>query len=134
MVGLYGEPLEGSQLAPADLVGLARTLRRAGDLELAWGAANEAVERGAGHDSLRARAEIARARGDKAHAMSDFEAVVAEVDCGKTRLELAKLYEHFVKQPARALSIAMAGTSETEERAARRAARLARKVEKLTSS
>jgi uncharacterized protein YprB with RNaseH-like and TPR domain len=136
LVGLYGEPLAGSQLSPDDLVGVARTLRRAGDLALADETANEAVSRGAGWDSLRARAEIARARGDKARALADFEAVARDVDCKRTRLELAKLYEHFVKEKdglARALAMVTAGTTETEERAARRAARLERKLAKATS-
>jgi uncharacterized protein YprB with RNaseH-like and TPR domain len=69
LVGLYGEatPLD-SRLAPEDLAGVATTLRRAGALERAMAAADAAVERSACDDSrcasLRARAEIAKARGE----------------------------------------------------------------------
>src|SRR6185369_17186999 len=75
LVGLYGEPLEGSQLEPCDLVGVARTLKRAGDPSLAYAVAEEAIDRGAGHAGTRVRAEIAKARGDKARALADFEAL-----------------------------------------------------------
>ena len=61
LVGLYGEPL--SALHDFDLVGLARTLRRAGALEQANEAAHAAVERGVGPSALRVRGEIAKARG-----------------------------------------------------------------------
>src|SRR6185369_4964847 len=36
LVGLYGEPLEGTQLEAQDLVGVARTLKRAGSTDLAF--------------------------------------------------------------------------------------------------
>jgi uncharacterized protein YprB with RNaseH-like and TPR domain len=142
LVGLYGDPilapsqatagaLCGSQLDAEDLVGVARTLRRAGEMERALEAATCAVERGAGPESLRARAEIAKARGDRARALADFEALAAKVDCPRVRLELAKLYEHYVKEPARALEIALGGTAERADRAEKRARRLARKAAKI---
>jgi uncharacterized protein YprB with RNaseH-like and TPR domain len=102
LVGLYGEPLQGSLLA-ADLVGVARTLHRAGALDRAMAIAEAAVARDAAVESIRARAEIAKARGDRARALADFETLAATVDDSSVRLELAKLYEHWVKQPARAL-------------------------------
>ncbi len=128
LVGLYGEPLEGTQLEAGDLVGMARTLKRAGSKDLAFEVAEAAVARGAGHDGTRARAEIAKARGDKARALADFEALASSVDDASIRLELAKLYEHHAKDAARALAIVEAGTSETDDAQARRKARLARKV------
>lgn len=130
LVGLYGEPLDGTQLAADDLVGVARTLKRAGSMELAFDIAERAVERGAGHEGTRARAEIAKARGDKARALADFEALAQSVDDPKVRLELAKLYEHHAKDAARALAIVESGTGEAEERRVHRAARLERKVKK----
>jgi hypothetical protein len=128
IVALYGEPLEASQLHAEDLVGMARTLQRAGEGERARLVVDVAVERGAGDSGLRARAEIAKARGDKARALADFEALAASVDDPSVRLELAKLYEHHAKDAARALRLVEAGTGEREERRAHRALRLARKV------
>jgi uncharacterized protein len=128
LVGLYGEPL--STLHDHDLVGLARTLRRAGDLERADEAAHAAVERGAGNAALRVRGEIAKARGDRVRALADFEALSSEVDDASVRLELAKLYEHHVKQPLRALELVAQGTGEDAEALERRRARLGRKLER----
>jgi hypothetical protein len=46
------------------------------------------------------------------------------------RLELAKLYEHFVKEPARALEIIDAGVAEQAAQTDKRKARLAAKVDR----
>jgi tetratricopeptide (TPR) repeat protein len=126
LVGLYGEPL--GTLHQQDLVALARTLRRAGALDQAQVAAETALDRGAGAAALRARGEIAKARGDRIRALADFEALSQELDSPSLRLELAKLYEHFVKEPLKALEIALAGTGETPEQSERRVARLERKA------
>jgi uncharacterized protein len=125
LVGLYGEPLEG--LAPADWAAVARTLRRAGSLDLAGEVASRAVARGAGHDAVRARGEIAKARGDKAQALADFASLVETVDDPALRLELAKLYEHHAKEPLKALELLDRGTGEGAEAAQRRRGRLERK-------
>ena len=125
LVGLYGEPLEG--LVPADWAAVARTLRRAGSLDLAREVAARAVERGAGHDAVRAHGEIAKARGDKAQALADFASLVASVDDPALRLELAKLYEHHAKEPLKALEVLERGTGEGEEATRRRRGRLERK-------
>ena len=130
LVGLYGEPLEGTQLDAEDLVGVARTLKRAGEVEHAFAVVSRAVASGGGHESLRARAEIAKARGDRAMALADFEALSRAVDDPRVRLELVKLYEHFVREPARALALLALGTGEGEEQATRRAARLGAKVDR----
>jgi uncharacterized protein YprB with RNaseH-like and TPR domain len=137
LVGLYGEPLREqspgpgeSGLAAEDLVGVARTLRRAGALDQAREAADAAVARARSPDSLRARAEIAKARGDRASALADFEAIASAVDDPSARLELAKLYEHWVKEPSRALAWVERGTGEDEERTRHRAVRLARKADR----
>lgn len=133
LLGLYGEPLQGG-LAAEDLVGVARTLHRAGALDRASAVAQVAVERAPAPESLRARADIAKARGDRARALADFEALAAAVDDTSVRLELAKLYEHWVKEPARALEWVARGTGEDPERARRRAERLARKAERARQS
>lgn len=128
LVGLYGEPID---LLPAeDLIGLSRTLRRAGDLEAAERVAEAALARGGGANARLARGEIAKARGDRARALSDFEAAARELDDPSLRLELAKLYEHFVKEPLRALALVASGTGEDEAALERRRARLLRKAEK----
>src|SRR4029078_13663845 len=51
LVGLYGEPFD--PLQPHDLLGMARTLKRAGALTEAERAADTALERGAGPDAFR---------------------------------------------------------------------------------
>jgi uncharacterized protein len=126
LVGLYGEPYD--LLHPEDLVGLARTFKRAKAFGQAAYAADTALERGAGPLARRMRGDIAKARGDRARALADFEALLGESPDPSVRLELAKLYEHFVKEPARALGLVAQGTSETEEAASRRRTRLERKL------
>jgi uncharacterized protein YprB with RNaseH-like and TPR domain len=133
LVGLYGEPLEGTQLDARDLVGVARTMKRAGAGDEAWSAIELAVANGAGDESLRARAEIAKARGDRARALADFEALANGVDDARVRLELAKLYEHFVRDPARALTVVERGTGEGEAALEKRRARLETKRKRAVS-
>jgi hypothetical protein len=135
LVGLYGEPLAAqSRLGAEDLAGLARVLRRAGALDRAAEAAEIAVGRVDGLSTnaapLRARAEIAKARGDRARALADFEALAGAVDDPAVRLELAKIYEHWLGAPSRALEWATRGTGETPERAEKRAQRLSRKAQR----
>ena len=128
LMGLYGEPLESSTLAPSDLVGVATTLKRAGAHERAFETATLACDRGAGPEALRARASIARARGDRGRALADLEALLGEVDCPIARLDLAKLYEHHVKDAARALDLVARGVAEDEPQSEKRRARLERKL------
>ncbi len=130
LVGLYGEPFD--LLHEADLVGLARTLKRARAFDEAERAALMARERGAGPDARRAHAEIAKARGDRAQALAHFEAFAAEVDDPAVRLELAKLYEHHVREPLSALNWATQGTSEKPEHAEKRRTRLEKKISKAS--
>jgi uncharacterized protein len=126
LLGLYGEPLGG--LEPVDLAGVARVARRAGNLTVAAEVAEEAVSRGGGREALRARGDVAKARGDKARALLDYEALASEVPDDAVRLELAKLYEHHMRAYERALAVVDQGTGEAHEVLSRRRARL---VEKL---
>jgi len=126
LVGLYGEPYD--LLHPGDLVGVARTFERARALEVAARVANHALDRGAGPEGLRVRGSIARARGDRAQALNDFEAFAAEVSDARVRLDLAKLYEHFVKRPERALELVDQGTGESVEATQKRRTRLEKKL------
>lgn len=127
LLGLYGEPSQAG-LHGQDLVGVARTLRRAGALDRAGRIAQVAVERAPTPAALRARADIAKARGDRALALADFEALAATTDDPSVRLELAKLYEHWVKAPDRALGWVEQGTGESAELTNRRSERLTRKL------
>jgi uncharacterized protein YprB with RNaseH-like and TPR domain len=127
LVGLYGEPLHPELLAD-DLAGIARALHRAGAADHARTAADAAVEREATPESLRARADLARARGDRARALADFETIAARVDDASVRLQLAKLYEHWVREPSRALAWAQLGTGEGPEASQKRTERLAAKI------
>lgn len=131
LVGLYGEPFD--LLHPTDLLGMARTLKRAGAFSEAERAADTALERGAGPDAFRVRGTIAKARGDRARALADFEAFSAEASDEGVRLELVKLYEHFLKLPARALELLEQGTGESTEAVAKRRDRLTRKASRQGS-
>lgn len=142
LVGVYAEAvksLDGESELPVlggrDLVGIARTLHRAGDLPRARRAADAAVsvsgddgdlERAARH----ARGGIAKGARDTATALLDFGVLSDAHNDPTARLELAKLYEHRVKDPSRALETALAGTSESAEDGAKRRARLERKAER----
>ncbi|HVY49140.1 MAG TPA: ribonuclease H-like domain-containing protein [Minicystis sp.] len=139
LVGLYGEPLDG--LGAEDLAGAARVVQRAGDLARAAELAERAVVQGGGARAHRARALVAKARGDKARALVDLEAALAHIetaDAGdgleeaapSVRLELAKLYEHHVKAYARALEVCAGDTGEIDAAAEKRRARLRQKIEK----
>jgi hypothetical protein len=137
LVGLYGEPLEVSQLGAGDLAGVAISMKRAGAVERAFVVAEQAVARATSHRhhngieaSLEARAKIAKARGDRARALADYEQLAAKVDSAAVRLELAKLYEHFARSPGQALTVATQGTGEDETRSEKRRRRLQTKLER----
>jgi uncharacterized protein len=131
LVGLYGEPFD--LMHGQDLIGFAHTMKRAGALAVAERAADRALSLGA-TGALRVRGAVHKARGDRARALQDFEALAQEVDDPELRLELAKLYEHFVKDPGRALALLEQGTTETESAAEKRRLRLSRKQGKKGSS
>jgi uncharacterized protein len=129
LVGLYGEPFD--LMHGEDLVGFAKTMKRAGALAVAERAAERALELGATR-ALKVRGDVHKARGDRARALCDFEALAEDLDDPALRLELAKLYEHFVKDPARALAVLDQGTGEAESAAEKRRARLERKRRRLS--
>jgi uncharacterized protein YprB with RNaseH-like and TPR domain len=126
LVGLYGQ--RSPALVGQDLAGLARTLKRAGATQHAERAAQAACEQGGGIDALRVRAELAKSRGDWSSALRDLERLCQEVDDPGGRLELAKLYEHGLRRPSRALQWMVLGTSEDSSAHARRRERLERKI------
>jgi uncharacterized protein len=128
LVGLYGEPLETSVLSAHDLVGIGKTLLRAGDKHAALDAVERAVKGGAGDVALLARARVCKRMGDKARALAELERLATRDDDPEILLELSKLYEHFAKDPAKALEAMMRGTSEGVEASGKRRARLERKI------
>ncbi|HYQ18701.1 MAG TPA: ribonuclease H-like domain-containing protein [Polyangiaceae bacterium] len=127
LVGLYGEPFD--LLHGDDLVGFAKTMKRAGALAVAERAADRALELGAKR-ALRIRGDVHKARGDRQRALQDFESLAQGLDDPALRLELAKLYEHFVKDPGRALAVLEQGTGEAEAAVVKRRQRLERKRER----
>ena len=133
LVGLYGEPLDGSRLRGDDLAGVAHALHRAGD-DGALDAASLALDRCGGPASRRVRASIAKARGERDLALADYEALERDLEergeGAAVRLELAKLYEHHQKSPHRALEMLDKGVVEEEQAQSRRRARLERKAER----
>jgi uncharacterized protein len=129
LAGLYGEPIDSSRLLPDDLAGVSLTLKRARAFNDAHEAALRAME-GKSPLSFRAGAEVAKAMGDRDRALALFERIAEEVDCKKTRLELAKLYEHHAKDAERALQQIELGTTEDAPASSRRRARLIQKTSK----
>lgn len=128
LFGLYGEPLFG--LEPTDLARAARCALRAGDTGVAMDLVERAIERGGGAVAVRTRGDLAKAKGDKAAALADYESLADSVDDADLRLQLSKLYEHHVRAPDRALLAALAGTGEREEAQSKRVERLRTKVER----
>ena len=131
LAGLYGEPLD--RISDADLVPLGWVFKRARDLDKARAAVERAMQADASNEALRLRAELAKARGDRDAALADFEQLCESVDEPELRLALAKLYEHHLKRPDRALDLVERGTGESDEAAERRKARLKRKALTLRS-
>jgi len=146
LVGVYADAVRalddaGERELPAlggrDLVGIARTLRRAGDLSRARRAADCAVDVSTDDDDLerlarRTRGGIAKGTKDTETALLDYGVLAEDHDDASARLELAKLYEHRLRDPNRALQTALAGTSESPEDAERRRARLQKKAARQT--
>jgi hypothetical protein len=126
LVGLYGEPT--LDLLDADLLGLAETFTRARAYDRAEDAAGRALSSGQRLAALEVRARMNKARGDKARALSDFETLSQEVDDPTVRFELAKLFEHYVKDFEGALRLVELGTGEDEQELSRRRERLLRRV------
>jgi uncharacterized protein YprB with RNaseH-like and TPR domain len=128
LVGLYGEPFD--RLRGDDLAGVARTLHRQKH-DRALEIAHLAVEKGGGPASVRARADIAKARGERDLALEDYSKLEDDPDEGAgARLELAKLFEHHKKNARAALAVLGKGIREGEKALRKRRARLEQKIAK----
>ncbi len=154
LVGLYGEPLDhwatdaaarlpgaarGPALEATDFSAAARVARRAGDLSRALVFAEESVARGAGLMGHHAFADVAKARGDKAAALREYEHALElaraageelEPVAELLRHELAKLYEHHARAYELAIALVAEGTVEAPEKRDARLARLVKKRDK----
>jgi uncharacterized protein len=127
LLGVYGAA--DLALPAVDLAGAAKAMARASALPEALLLADRAVATAHTSESdvervSLVRAEIRKALGDKSGAVADYERAINDP---KARLELAKLYEHYLKDPGRALQLVSLGTTETAEASAKRQRRLARK-------
>lgn len=145
LVGVYAEAIrtldvgDTPELGGRDMVGIARTLARAGDIARARRAADVAVTAAVDDVDLdrlarHTRGGIAKGARDTHTALLDFERLSSTHDDPLARLELAKLYEHRLRDPARALEAARAGTTELPVDAERRNARLERKAARARES
>lgn len=151
LLGHYGFEATGAadDAHAPDLGRMAHVLRRAGDLDWAKSFADRAVSRSVADgegaaslslataseerdaeavEALRTRAEIARMRGERRASAADLETLLTRAEDPAARLALAKLYEHHLRDPSRALELVEQGTSENAEETAVRRARLLRKV------
>ncbi len=130
LIGLYGHPGPDprSLLTGADWVDTARTFRRARGYDEALSAAEQAASRGAAAASAHVRGEVHKALGERDQALAAFRAAAQDEASASSRLELAKLYEHHLRDPAQALLWTQRGTGETPQAEARREGRLRRKL------
>ncbi len=126
LVGLYGQAWTTGH--SEDLTCASETLLRAKSYDRAEAFAKRVMESGAKEDGLLLRARIRKARGDIEQALSDFETLSQGVSSPSVRLALAKLYEHYARDFARAAAVTKLGTGEDEEAHERRLNRLERKM------
>ena len=118
-----------------DLVGVATTLHRAGDQRRARIAATRAIDDGGGDSELdllarRVRAAAAKRARDLDGAVDDLHTLATSHDDPGARLELAKIYEHRLHDPQRALGHVENGTGEPTPALDRRRARLQKKADR----
>lgn len=133
LVALYGRPPAESLLQGKELVSAARTAKKAKATEREKEVLEVAQKRGL--DSSFARdfhlARAAVLKGDEAWAAAatSLEEARTWLDDDRVRLELAKVYEHRLRDAKAALGLAELGTGEGGAGEGKRKARLARKVD-----
>ncbi len=118
---------------PRDLLGFAGVAMRAGDYERAQAFA-QAAARGGGTVSVEAltlASQLSRRAGDSEAAVALLQQALTSArgaQAAPLHLALTKLYEHALKDPARALHHARLATAESPEEQRHRISRLERKV------
>ncbi len=128
LLGLYSK--SEALLADSDVIGLARTFKRARALPDAKHAADLAVKATGDPLALKLRGEVHKVLGDRLAALADWELANEQIDDPDLRLRLAKLYEHFCGRPSDALTLLERGTPERASDHERRVARLRRRIQK----
>jgi uncharacterized protein YprB with RNaseH-like and TPR domain len=145
LVGELGARAAGGDASgrfePSDMTGLAKTALRAGANTLATTLAEDAAKIGRrkGHHEVVVRANTLAAKLHRRQgnhlAMHErlLDALASAPDDTELHLALAKLYEHRLKDPVRALEHAQRARGEEDPAAhAKRVARLAQRIKKLT--
>jgi uncharacterized protein YprB with RNaseH-like and TPR domain len=133
LVALYGKPPAESLLQGKELVAAARTAKKAKASARAKEALDAAEGRGLQASFARefhlAKASVLKDDAAWADAATSLEEARAWLDDDHVRLELAKVYEHRLRDAKAALGLAQLGTGEGREGEGKRRARLARKVD-----
>jgi len=120
---------------PRDHLAYARVATRAGNLEraerFAWAAAEGGGDARCTEEALLLAAKLARKAKDVAKEETALGLALARTPTARVHLELAKLYEHRKKDPAKALDHArMTWPVEDETARAKRVARLEKRIER----
>jgi hypothetical protein len=137
LVALYGRPPAESRLQGRELVAAARTATKAKALahakEVLEAAAQRGLESGFAREFHLAKAALCKQEAAWSSAVSSLEEARAWLDDEAVRLDLAKLYEHRLRDARAALEVAERGTGEGAEGTAKRKGRLERKAAGATS-
>jgi uncharacterized protein YprB with RNaseH-like and TPR domain len=132
LVALYGRPPAESRLQGKELVAAARTATKAKALarakEVLDAAEGRGLESGFAREFHLAKAALCKHEAAWSSAASSLEEARTWLDDEAVRLDLAKLYEHRLRDARAALEVAEQGTGEGAEGSEKRTRRLARKA------
>jgi uncharacterized protein YprB with RNaseH-like and TPR domain len=132
LVALYGRPPAESRLQGKELVAAARTATKAKALahakEVLDAAEGRGLESGFAREFHLAKAALCKHEAAWSSAASSLEEARTWLDDEAVRLDLAKLYEHRLRDARAALEVAAQGTGEGAEGSEKRTRRLARKA------
>lgn len=132
LVALYGRPPSESALRGKELVAAARTATKAKAPEQARAVLAAAEERGLEASFARefhlAKAALCKQEAAWTSAATSLEEARAWLDEETVRLDLAKIYEHRLRDARAALEVAEQGTGEAPEGLERRKTRLSKKA------
>jgi uncharacterized protein YprB with RNaseH-like and TPR domain len=132
LVALYGRPPAESRLQGKELVAAARTATKAKALahakEVLEAAEGRGLDSGFAREFHLAKAALCKHEAAWSSAASSLEEARAWLDDDSVRLDLAKLYEHRLRDARAALELTARGTGEGAERTEKRKRRLERKA------